>query len=690
MDDPAASPSKVNAPTAGVIRPASSEEIAAADPAGQAPPRLNPRLIQRRPMPPADEDAGNEIKFANDKGDGDDSSVGSLSTDNSEYSENEIESRRERNLERRERKEKEEKARADEERKKQRKMQTNPNAHMFHTGKYIKKEYILGRAVPLTGIWSCCGEVIEMSMYCKSLAARHDMIEAMSKRVEEERKRKEYKELKYANVKAPWDSRELGAAADREPTTEDKAMEYASSLESSFNAPMLMSWLYKNYREEPTVLTGMGYLLHHLEKGEGCALMLKHDAVGALNRIMQYYREHPPLQLQCVTALCRLLDCNYTRDDIIGESTQALNMAFSVAHLHMNSRAHVDTAARCIAQCCRSEVCRREIMRKKIYSYMLNFCKRFNNTASILRSCLKHFNWVATTLERMVKICEAGVIVMILKIMKKHITDADVVAPAMLFLTRAADQYPQAMETILNRKCVYLIIRALQALYSNEVLQLAGLKMLQTLSKTQEGWRQISETKGGWQSITQGTTIGDALVHDLPGALHNPGWAIGDTPHINIMDRIKILNAKAMQVRMGAAPKAAWTSHSLKDFMGVGVKATKLAVNNERDEMFFELLSTLELLPEGSGEDRVAWFQRIKRYEAENSIQLEEMCQTMIELKKSEALENKKKEALANLKAEEVSNGKETYVNGVRITTELLATTEKTLEEIMMRREQES
>ena len=59
----------------------------------------------------------------------------------------------------------------------------------------------------------------------------------------------------------------------------------------------------------------------------------------------------------------------------------------------------------------------------------------------------------------------------------------------------------------------------------------------------------------------------------------------------------------------------------------------------------------------------------------------------MIELKKSEALENKKKEALANLKAEEVSNGKETYVNGVRITTELLATTEKTLEELMMRRE---
>ena len=42
-----------------------------------------------------------------------------------------------------------------------------------------------------------------------------------------------------------------------------------------------------------------------------------------------------------------------------------------------------------------------------------------------------------------------------------------------------------------------------------------------------------------------GTTQGNALVHDLKGSMHNPGWAIGDTPHMPKVDRMKILAAKA-------------------------------------------------------------------------------------------------------------------------------------------------
>lgn len=50
-----------------------------------------------------------------------------------------------------------------------------------------------------------------------------------------------------------------------------------------------------------------------------------------------------------------------------------------------------------------------------------------------------------------------------------------------------------------------------------------GLKLLQTISRTSEGWKQISAVHAGWQSITAGTVRGDALVHDLPGEFNNPG-----------------------------------------------------------------------------------------------------------------------------------------------------------------------
>ena len=558
-------------------------------------------------------------------------------------------------------------------------LSSNPRAHMLHTGKWTKKEYTLGRAVALTGIWSCCGDSAALSLYCPNQFAREDMAQLMQAASLRRQEQIAYKKLKYENVKLLWDRHELGAAPEEHKAAEDIAMEYAGSVESSFNAPMLMSWLYKNHKEEPTVLTGMGFLLHHLEKAEGCALMLKHGAIGTLKHIHLHYREHPPLQLQCVTALGRLLECNITRDDVIA-NTEALRMAFNIAHVHMNSRAHVDTAARCIAQCCRSEVCRRDILHRKVYAYMLNFCKRFSSTASILRSCLKLFNWVATTRERIVEICDAGVVKMILIVMKKHMTDADVISPAMLFLTRASEQYSTALDIVLKKRAVSTIIMALKALYSDEILQLAGLKMLQTLSKTTEGWRQISETRGGWQSICQGTALGDSLVHDLQGALFNPGWAIGDTPHLQVTDRIKILNAKAMQVRLGAVPKAAWTAHALRDYMGVAMKQTKLAVNNEYHDMYFELLSTIELLP-GSSEEREQWFKRLKDYEAENDIRLEEMTNTMLELRHKEHLDLKRAEK-SGLE-DKTNNGKDIFVNGKRITSQLLSTSELTLEEMM-------
>jgi hypothetical protein len=164
--------------------------------------------------------------------------------------------------------------------------------------------------------------------------------------------------------------------------------------------------------------------------------------------------------------------------------------------------------------------------------------------------------------------------------------------------------------------------------------------MLQTLSRTSEGWRQISGTQGGWQSICQGTVLGDALVHDLKGELNNPGWCIGDTPYLSILEKNKLLMARAAQSKLREAPKAAWTAHSLKEFMGFSMKGKVLKINTEYDEMYFELLTKLDLLPEAV-EEKERWFQRIVEYERENLIRLDDMVQAALELRKKEEIKQR-------------------------------------------------
>ena len=205
--------------------------------------------------------------------------------------------------------------------------------------------------------------------------------------------------------------------------------------------------------------------------------------------------------------------------------------------------------------------------------------------------------------------------------------------------------------------------------------------MIQTISKTAEGWKQISETRGGWQNLTQGTPLGNALVHDLPGALHNPGWAIGDTPHLPVSDQQKMKASAIFSKRSsGGAASVSWTAHGLRDFMGISMKETKLAVNTEYHDMYFELLTTLELMPQ-PGEEREYWFVRIKDYEKENDIMLEEMVNTMLDLKKKEAF--REKQVLIELQAPADEQTKEVFVNGVRVTTKMLTETDLTLEELM-------
>jgi len=551
---------------------------------------------------------------------------------------------------------------------------------MKHDGVYIKKVYNVGRAVPLTGIWDCCGNVLGMSLYCESREARTAVRQAFAASRRSQEELEAYRDKKLRGPKAQWDAmRGTSGRPEETVTAEDVAMENAAKTDSNFNAPMLSSWLYKNVQEEPTVLSGMAFLQQHLDGAEGCELMLKHDILGAIQKVHNFYRDHPPLQLQCVTAIRKLLDCNLTRDSIIS-STLALRIAFNIAHVHTKSKSHVQQAMCCISQSARSEVGRSHIFKTRMYAYVIHWCKRFSTSGDILKPALRTLNWICTDNPRIIELCSKGnVVPVILRVMKKNTTSSAVLGSGMLFLTRASACHPPAMATILRMGATSMVIQALSALYADENLQLEGLKMIQTISKTAEGWKQISETRGGWQSITQGTVLGNALVHDLKGVLHNPGWAIGDTPHLPITDQQRNkANAIFQSMGKGIAPKASWTSSGLRDYMGISMKETKLAFNTEQHDTYFDLLTTLELLPK-PGEEREHWFSRIKDYEIKSNVLLDDMVKTMLDLKRRELQTAKAPVAVAS--AEDAS--KEVYVLGQLVTTKMLSETDLNLQEIM-------
>lgn len=305
-------------------------------------------------------------------------------------------------------------------------------------------------------------------------------------------------------------------------TREEQAIQEACTEEGGFNAPMLVAWLLKHVHEEPTTLNGLKFLLKHMASGEGCFLMHRHGVLHAITKIHDFYHSQPPIQLMVVSILKQLLDCNYTRSAMIAQ-VDVLNMAFSIAHTYMNSASHVEACCHCITQCTRSETCRLAILRQNIPAYMIHFCKKYSKNAQIIRSTLLLFTWITTDQARLEYVCSIHGVNTAIQCIKRHTNNSKVLSPAILFLSRAVQQHPPSMALILKKNAAALIIQALKVVYGDDALQLAGLKLLQIISRTSVGWKQISEVDAGWQSITQGTVHGDALVHDLPGAFKNPG-----------------------------------------------------------------------------------------------------------------------------------------------------------------------
>jgi hypothetical protein len=280
---------------------------------------------------------------------------------------------------------------------------------------------------------------------------------------------------------------------------------------------------------------------------------------------------------------------------------------------------------------------------------------------------MKLLNWVTSTDDRLVSMYEIGGAKTVLKCMERHMERGEVLAPALLFLTRLSKVLPEALDYLIHKKAVSTVIKALRTLYDQEIIQLEALRMLKTLSQSPEGWKQISDTRGGWQSICQGTTQGNALVHDLKGSMHNPGWAVGDTHNMPKVDRMKIMAAKAAASKGLQQSTVSWTSHALKQYMGQSMKPQTLGINVDFHEAYFDLIKTLELLPK-SGEEKEYWFIRIHEYERENLITIDEMVETVLKMKKRESIDAKNA-LLAENNAEYI---KPVYVMGMKISTKAL------------------
>ena len=551
----------------------------------------------------------------------------------------------------------------DEDGKPKRKVIGQQSNDLLHTGTFIQKEYVLGKLVPNTGLWTCCGEN-DNPLYCSSIENRRAHQRKLKEIEKVNQANIEYAKKKEETLTIPWKNKEIGHVHEIE-NDEDRAMNETSGTHNSFNAPMLISWLMKHETDEPTVLSGLKFIYNHCETGEGCAVLMRHSVIGCIIKIHEtYFKTHPPIQLQCLNVLNRLLDCNLTRDEIIS-TAKVVRAAFNMAHYYMNSKEHVNAALRCIAQCSRSEICRKDILNRNILPYIKKFVVKYHKTASIVRSSLKLYNWTANNDVRLRDACNLGIVPIVVKCLDEHKTNADVLAPGILFLTRSAKCHPPALEIMLKMKALPIIINALRALYSNETLQLEALLMIQTLSRTTEGWQQINDTRGGWQSICQGTSLGDALIHELPGPLNNPGWCIGETPHLPLIDRMKQEAAKVSQSRTQVAPNGAWTEHSLREYMGISMKEQKLAINIEYHQCYFELLSSLDLLPKPN-EEREYFFIRLSDYEKESNIKLDEMVQTIIDMRRNDRLTESFD---YNKKSTEY---KTVYYNGQIVTTKLL------------------
>lgn len=416
-------------------------------------------------------------------------------------------------------------------------------------------------------------------------------------------------------------------------------------ISESLNAPMMMQFLLRRFHEDPTVLKGLEFVLHHLDRGEGCQLFMRHGLVNLLYRAAEFHHRNTKILLLVLQSFRQLLDCNLTRDEIIIEQDcqqTIVRLIFNIVYLNMTSMDHIEAGVRALMQCTRYSLCRDHVVEQQVIPYLLILARKFlrHQPPYFLNSLLKIFHWMCTDVDRAKFLLDLKVLRYCYKIVKAHPRHRLVLIPAIALFRKIILLIPATLEWMLENNIAAMIISSLEVVYDNEEIQLEALKLLQIISMTSKGWQQISSIKGAWQRICQGTEKGDSLVHDLAGDFQNPGWVLSETPYLPLLERLKLSAYENQKTSLELKPKAAWTSASLRQYMGLSMTGQSLAINTEFQELFFQLLTTLDMLPKEE-EQREHWFIRVRNFEKENEVKLEEMVHTVQEMRRRDAIQKK-------------------------------------------------
>lgn len=577
-------------------------------------------------------------------------------------------------------------------------------------------QFETGRLVPNTGYWLCCGDPDHFSLYCPSIERRDIFKSELEVIQAQEKQDKAFRNQRRDNLHDQVQQsmqREMKFLTPVE-AEEKQLVALASDLQQAFNAPMLVAWLLRHFHEELTMQQGLKYALDKLQDGEGCVLLLRHGLAPALQKIHTHFLKiSPEIELLILQCFRQLLDCNFTRDTLllnliyndpeaVGDTPAAMSvpmeeeadwlyvLLFEAMHRNHKSKEHLTQVLRCYMQCCRHEPCRAYLLRNNaiVLRYAWTFTQEkfgYKGTEEMHHAILRLVNWIATTSSRLMLMFEMEALQYSVRCMRKYRRFPQVQAPAIVFLQRLVFSIPSAMELALRLQVIPLVVDAMKILHADQIVQLEALKLISALAKTSEGFQQLSNIPAGWQLVTQGTLKGNELVHDLPGPLNNPGWALGDTPHLPVLEKMKLGAAKLSQTSLQQAPKASWTAVSLRQFMGLSMSGQTLAINTEESTVYFELMNTLDLLPV-SGEEKEDWFSRLRKFEKDSEVSIDEMVVTVQEMRYRENLRKKmQSQGVSSADEEAEASVKPIYVHGKRVTAESLQANDVGLEETMER-----
>eukprot|EP01033_Poteriospumella_lacustris_P006429 gene6429-4627_t len=434
-------------------------------------------------------------------------------------------------------------------------------------------------------------------------------------------------------------------------------IDLATSASHSYNAPMLVSWLLRHCQEEETVIQGLNQAYKHLQTTEGCNLLARHDLHNTLYRIAAHFMSfQPDIVHLCLQCLRQLVDCNETRDMVFNPSNPdadgpgsggqpadggSVSNQSILSHLTPPNPNVSSMKVRCTMVVC--EILMR-FGRLSAEQVVFNYAKSFVLTcykecgAEMIHAFLRLMHWSATTVPRITFFFnELKLLKIILKLFKVYGAVSRVLVPAITLLHWLVSQLPPAFQAALDANVIALTVASLKYVHDDEVTQLTALKLIQLLAKTSQGFKQLDSIRGAWQELTQGTIIGEELVHHFPGPLQNKGWAIGEAPFRPLREIQGEQSRLLAQTALQQAPKSSWTPHSLRQYMGLSLAGQKLAINTEESQVFFELLTTLDMLP-NTGEIKEDWFKRLRRYEQESELSIQEMVETIQEMRRREKI----------------------------------------------------